>query len=136
MQSASELVRALEKDAAHFAAKTTAQTKVGIAVSVKEGRPVGSTVVWADAKDGEAILEVLLKNGGWPVGLIGTADRVSSGGGITIYSLLFEEYRDDLGAKTALKKICLDWGHEIRRQIAQCGDTKGITFGASSDWLQ
>jgi hypothetical protein len=51
MQSASELMRTLEEAAAEFAASTPAQTRVGIAVSVKEGGPVGDTVVWHDAKD-------------------------------------------------------------------------------------
>jgi hypothetical protein len=131
-----ELIGILEREAANFAGSTTAQTKIGIAVRVKEGGPVGDTVVWHDAKDRQAVLEILLKNGGEPVGLIGIADYVSRVGGITIYSSLFEEYREDLAAKTALKKICLEWGHEIRRQLAQCGGTKAISFGDSSDWLQ
>lgn len=42
MRPAIELIGILEREAAAFAATTTAQTMMGIAVRLKEGGPVGA----------------------------------------------------------------------------------------------
>jgi hypothetical protein len=122
MRSVGELMGIFEKEI-DVEASTTAISRVGIGVSSKDG----GTVVWHDPANCQDVLDTLPKNGGEVIGLIRITDNAPSGGGITINPALFEEYREDLAAKTALNKISLDLGDDIRKQLAQCGHTRVIS---------
>jgi len=122
MRSVGELMGIFEKEI-DSAASTTAITRVGIGVRSKDG----GTVVWHDPYDCRERLEVLLKNGGEPVGLIRITDNAPSGGGITIEPSPFEEYREDPAAKTALEKVCFDVGDELRKRFTERGHTRVIS---------
>ena len=125
MKSASELLEILESEAADFAGSTTAQTKVGIAVSSKMGDEYGH-VVWQDEQDRQRKLEALMRNGGEALGLILVSDSVLVSGTITIASSLFDDHALDPKVSRAINRICRKWAYHFREQLARCGTAKII----------
>jgi hypothetical protein len=132
MKTASELVAILEGEALNFARSTTAQTKIGIAVRLREDET--GRIVWSDGKNGQAILDSLMENGGEPIGLIRVSDAIATGGGITVTSALFGECVPDRAAQMALNKICRSWALFCRDQLAQSGSAKIIAHTDMCSW--